>query len=188
MTDERNTHAADVVGVFDSKFAQLFPRARPIKATVKESAKVMEHPVESGATITDHRVILPTEIELTVIVIGEDYRDTYERIRAVFRQTETIIVQTRTGSYENMIVEAMPHDETPEMHEAVPIAIKLREVTLVTAQFQALPPKAVGTGKGARNASTVKKGEQSGKPEGTAGAGGKKKSSILYGIIYGGGG
>lgn len=176
-------YAADVVGVFDSGFVQVFPEGRPIKAIIKEMAKVMEHPIETGATITDHRVILPVEIELTLMLTGEQYRDTYARIRALFHRTDTLIVQTKTGSYPNMIIEGMPHDEAPDLHDVVPLALKLREVILVTAQFQALPPRAVSR---RRDASTVKRGEQTGSTEGNPG--GKKKSSVLYGAIYGGGG
>lgn len=175
--------ATDVVGVFDSGFNQVFPEARPIKATVKETARGMEHPVEDGSTITDHRVIDPVEIELTTLLVGDEYPDTYGRIKSLFKGIELLTVQTKTGSYENMMIVEMPHDETADVYDGIPMALKLREVQLVTAQFQALPPAAVQT---KRHASTVKRGEQSGKPEPTDGNG-EKKSSILYGLIFGDG-
>lgn len=182
---EFDTTAADIVGVFDSDFNQVFPAGRPIKATVKESAKGMEHPVENGSTITDHRVIEPTEIELTLLLVGEEYPDTYGRIKALFLKTDLLIVQTKTGSYPDMMIVEMPHDETPDVFDGVPMALKLREVQLVTAQFQALPPASVQPGAGKRNASTVKRGEQTGKTETASESGGKKKSSVLYDLIYG---
>lgn len=182
MIAGQSAQTLDVVGVFDSGFRQVFPEGRPIKAMVNETAKAMEHPIENGSTITDHRIIEPVEIELTVMLASEDYRDTYSRIRAFFFQTELLIVQTKTGSYPNMIIVGMPHDETADVYDAIPLAIKLKEVQLVTAQFQALPPRAV---KNPRDTSTVKRGEQSGKPETTTSTGGQTKSSILYGVIYG---
>lgn len=184
---EFDATAADVVGVFDSDFNQLFPEGRPIKATIKETAKGMEHPVEDGSTITDHRVIEPTEITLTLVLVGEEYPDTYGTIKALFLKSDLLIVQTKTGSYPNMMIVEMPHDETADVFDGIPMELQLREVQLVTAQFQALPPAAVqpgANGRGKRNASTVKRGEQTGKPE-TPDANGQKKSSILYGIIYG---
>lgn len=182
---EFETTASDVVGVFDSDFNQLFPEGRPIKASVKESAKGMEHPIEDGSTITDHRIINQTEIELTLMLVGEEYPDTYGRIKSLFLGTELLIVQTKTGSYPNMMIVEMPHDETTDVFDGVPMALKLREVQLVTAQFQALPPAAVQS---PRNASTVKRGEQTGKTETPADPNGQKKSSTLYRIIYGKGG
>lgn len=186
------TSAVDVVGVFDSSFNQVFPQARPIKATVKPSAKLMDHPVEDGSSITDHRVILPTELELTVILSDEEFRNTYSQIRQYFLDTEMLIVQTYTGSYSDMVIESMPHDESSGDVGMVALSLKLREVILVTAQFQALPASSVSqesTGeKGKRNASTVKRGEQTGKTETAPTSGGEKRSSTLYDIFYNGGG
>lgn len=181
---EFDVTATDVVGVFDSDFNQLFPEGRPIKATIKETAKGMEHPVEDGSTITDHRVIEPTEIQLTLVLVGEEYPDTYGTIKALFAKSELLIVQTKTGSYPNMMIVEMPHDETADVYDGIPMDLTLREVLLVTAQFQALPPASVQPAAGKRHASTVKRGEQTGKTE-TPDATGQKKSSILYGIIYG---
>lgn len=181
---EFDTTASDTVGVFDSDFNQVFPEGRPIKASVKESAKGMEHPIEDGSVITDHRIIEQTEIELTLMLVGEEYPDTYGRIKSLFLKTDLLIVQTKTGSYPNMMIVEMPHDETVDVFDGVPMALKLREVQLVTAQFQALPPAAVAT---KRNASTVKRGEQTGKTETAPEAGGRKKSSVLYDVFYGDG-
>ena len=99
--------AIDVVAVLDESNAQLFPLARPGKATVKETAKIAEHPVESGGVIVDHRVILPVEIALEVWVT--DYAATYRKIRAAFYAHKLLKVQTRAGHYENMAIESIPH-------------------------------------------------------------------------------
>lgn len=173
--------AADVVGVFDSNFAQLFPLGRPLKALIREEAKVMEHPVESGATVTDHRVILPVEIEMTLMLNDAEYRDTYNAVKERYLKTEVLTVQTKTGSYPNMILASIPHEEVPDVFDAIPMFLRFREVLFVAAQFQALPPRAV---RKPSDASTVKRGEQTGKPEPTDGDG-TRKSSILYGIFKG---
>jgi len=48
---------ADTVAVFDNSFNQLFAAARPINADVTPTAKVMKHPLESGGSIVDNRII-----------------------------------------------------------------------------------------------------------------------------------
>lgn len=177
MTVLTPNSGVDVVGVFDANFNQLFPNARAMKGRVKEGAKVMDHPVESGSTITDHRIIMPVEIDLDVMLSGADYRDTYARVREVFLGNDTVTVQTRTGSYANMLVAEMPHDEFADVADAIPMLIRLREVIFVTAQFQALPPAKVAK---KSDASTVKRGQQTGKDEATP-----RKSSVLYDVFYG---
>ena len=177
------TRAVDVVGVFDDQFNQVFSNARPIKAMVNESAKAMEHPVETGVTITDHRIILPTEIELSVLVTnsasGQEYRSVYQQIKQLWLNATLLTVQTRTGSYPNMLITDIPHDETADMFDAIAIGIKLKEVLFVEAKFGTLPPTAV---KNKSKASTVDRGEQQ-----TTTATPAENQSIAYGWIFGNG-
>lgn len=168
------TAAVDVVGVYDSSFNQLFEMARPSKANVNPQAKTADHPVESGSEISDNKVILPVEIELYVFVT--DYRNTYQKINAAFIGQDLLTVQTRTGTYENMTITGIPHEETPEMFNVVTMAISLKQITLIDATFQALPPAQV---KKPRDSSTVDRGQQSGKQDsGSVG-------SVGYGGIFG---
>lgn len=168
--------AVDVVGVFDEDFNQLFPDARAIRALVREGSKLMRHPVESGVTITDHRILNPNEVQLSVILRPENYTDTFQDIRAKYLEAKVLSVQTKTGSYSNMLIEDMPHDETSDMADTVAIGLKLTEVQFVTAQYAQLPEKQV---KKKSNASTVKTGQkQASTPT-------PKQNSAAYDLIYG---
>lgn len=160
----------DVVCILDASLAQLFETARPIKATVKEESKPMEHPLESGATITDHRVIQPVEIELSMVLASADYKDTYRKIRDLFTRGDLLTVQTRTDSYPNMLLAAMPHEETPDAFDAVNLALSLKEALFVQAQFSDLKVR------NAKDSRTVNRGEQQGQTS-------KKQSSILSGLF-----
>jgi hypothetical protein len=165
--------SVDVVAVLDADFNQVFGGARPMKATVSETSKVMEHPVETGVTITDHRIIMPVEIELSML-IGLDYRSVYQQIKQLWRNATLLTVQTRTDSYPNMLISDIPHDETGEMFDVAPLAIKMREVLFVTPQFGALPAKKVANKK---QQSTVSRGEV----QTTNKAG---NPSVLYGLFF----
>ena len=168
------TQTQDVVAVYDADFLQLFVDARALKATVSETAKVMEHPVESGATITDHRIIDPITIELSIILSSVNYVDTYQRIKSEFLKTNLLTVQTKTGRYPSMIIQAIPHEESPEYFDTITIAISLKQVFLVEAQYGTLPPTKV---KSAKNSDTADLGQQSGKETPA------KKQSILKGLF-----
>lgn len=151
------TFAADVVAIYGDGFSQVFNNGRPIKAMVRESSKVMEHPIETGATITDFRIILPIEIELSLIINTTDYVSAYEQIRNAYLKATLLTVQTRTGTYDNMLIQEMPHDEDPDMFDVVALALKLKEAQFVTAQFDTLPASNV---ENPSNASTINRGEQ----------------------------
>lgn len=160
-TTEIGDPPADSVGVFlikkDKKVVQLFSRARPIKLTVKESAHAMTHPVESGSVITDHRIINPIEIDYSVMVDPLEFRATYDQIKQAFLSSSILSVQTKTGFYKNMMIAAIPHDESADTGDSIPIAISFVEVKLVGAKFGAIPS---GTAKNENNADTTKAGDK----------------------------
>lgn len=147
----------DVVGVFDSGFNQLFPDARAIKASIKEDAKTMEHPIEDGEVITDYRIINPVEINLSLILRPETVEDTYKLIKSYFLGEELLTVQTKVDVYSNMVVQAMPHEEDSALQNTITLAFSVKEAIIVEAQFGQLPPTSVAK-KG--DSSTVDRGQQ----------------------------
>lgn len=175
MIASPSARALDVVGLYDDQFRQLVAGARPVKAIVSEEARVMDHPVEDGSTITDHRVMLPVEVELSLLLRSP--RDDYAQLRGIYQRAELVTVLTRTSAYQNMLIQSLPHDEDPAMFDTVPLALRLREVKLVQAQFQALPPRQVAA---PRDASTRRRGEQT---TSTADAETERRSSSLYRVF-----
>ncbi len=151
-----NLFATDIVGIYDANFNQAFKNARPMKARVKTSAKVMQHPLETGAVITDHIVYEPIEVELPVSIQANDYSNTYQLIRSAYIAGQIFSVQTRTQSYLNMILSALPHEEDPAHFDLIAVSLKFTEAKFVSAQYSKLPPSKV---KKKAQASTAKKGE-----------------------------
>ncbi len=123
--------AYDTVAVFNESFEQIFVDARSVKGVIKEQAKVMEHPLETGSVITDHMVLLPVEIELSVLLTPGSYQDTYKAIRSYFQSATLLVVQTRTAIYPSMLISSMPHDETPEQYDAISMTLSLRQALFV---------------------------------------------------------
>lgn len=167
-----STLAKDVVGVYSTDgTSQLFDDARPLKAKVTTSATVMSHPVEDGATITDHKVVNPIEIELSMVLSSDDYTGVYQAIREAFDASTLLTVQTRSGPYQNMMIVAMPHDEDAMMYDAISMALKLREVKFAVVRTGAVP---VSSPADARNTSTSPGGKKQPKA---------KSSSVLFQVF-----
>lgn len=166
------TSAVDVLAVLDADFQQVFPDARPIKATIREEAKLMEHPVETGSTVVDHRIIHPKVIELSCLLTSEEFADVYQEIKNIWLNGDTLTVQTRTDSYENMVIASIPHEESGDMTDGVTLAISLTEVKYITPEFteRKIPVVAAAP----KNSKTVNRGEQ--KPQETPP---EKKGSLL---------
>lgn len=149
--------AVDYVAIYDSEFRQIFNKARPLRATIRESSKVMEHPVENGSVISDHRIVLPIEIELALTLTTRDYEDTYYSIKQYYLDSSLLNIQTRSDLYRSMVIESMPHEENPEQYDTITIILTLKQVLFTEPRYSVVP----------RNASaqtTVDKGVQQTKP------------------------
>lgn len=147
--------AVDSVAIFDQNYNQLFQKAKSIKVAIKENSKLMEHPIESGAIITDHRIVMPIEIDMSLIIVSSDYADVYKSIRQYYYNATLLIVQTRAAIYKNQLIEALPHEEDPNMYDALTIALSLKQVFYVAAQYVQSP-------KYPSNSNTQKRGTQQG--------------------------
>lgn len=129
------TAAIDVVAVHDKDLVQVFKNARPVKATVKPTVKLMEQPVETGVVITDHRVIMPLEIELSLQTRGNNFRDTYAEMWDLKEKSTLLSVSTQARTYENMVIMDMSHEETVDVYNSISISLKLRGVLFSKPQF-----------------------------------------------------
>ena len=131
--------ATDQVAIFDQNYNQLFQQAKSIKVVVKENSKLMEHPIETGSIITDHRIILPTEIDMSLILASSDYSDVYKSIKQYYLNATKLIIQTRSSIYDNQLIESLPHEEDPNMYDALTIALSLKQVVYVSVQYAPAP-------------------------------------------------
>lgn len=112
-------------------FGQMFADARPMKALIRETSKVMDHPVETGAILSDHHIINPVEIDLPLIVGSQSYAATYNQIRQAFINATPLSIKTRVGVYSDMIIADMPHEEDADMFDVITIALRLKQVIFV---------------------------------------------------------
>lgn len=135
-----STFFTDVMAVYTQDYTQVFQKARPLKASIKIDSKLMEHPIETGATTTDHRIILPVEIELPLLLPNNTYRESYQEILQLFNNATLLLVQTRTTLYSNQLIQALPYEETPEMFDAVTLILRLKQVQFSSAQFSDFTP------------------------------------------------
>lgn len=152
------SRAVDVVAILGPGYTPIFALARPLTATVFEDARLMEHPLETGAVIADHIVFEPLEIEMPCLVRGEiEYRATYGALKSTFKAGTLLTVVTRSGVYPDMVITSLPHDERPHSFDALELNIRLRHAVFVQPSSEDLPQSKTAD---AKQSSTVKRGAQ----------------------------
>ena len=136
-------HAPDEVAVFDAaSFKQVFENARPTRVVVKPTSRTMEHPIENGQSIADHRIINPLEIELSLITSSPNYNEVFNKITSLFQNATLLTVQTKFGTYRNMFITTIPHEEDPDMFDSISMSMTLKEVIYSDKHLSTFSPPA----------------------------------------------
>lgn len=127
-----NLSGEDIVGIFDNTtFVKVFSNSQPMRGDIIETSKVMQHPVETGVTISDHHIINPIRINIQMMVSSAFYAQDYQQMRTAFINATNLTVQTKTGVYGNMIIAEMPHQENPDIFDSIVISLNFQEVLFV---------------------------------------------------------
>lgn len=156
------TTAQDVVGIFDAEtFEQLFPFGVAMRLQLNPTSKVPQHPLETGETRIDTRISMPIEGQLLLVPDLDmvEPADIYGQIRTVYNAGKLFTLVCKAGTFENMFITGMPHDETPDMQDSMQIILRVSEALFFQTQATAAavtPTKPKAT----KNTSTAKRGEQ----------------------------
>lgn len=126
--------AVDTVAIFNEKREQLFVNARPMRAEVRPEIRLMDHPIETGSMITDHRILLPIEIQIAMVLDSSDYLDTYRALRQYWENSTLLIVQTKGGVYRNQVICAIPSLEDPDLYDTLQIAFSTRQIQFANSK------------------------------------------------------
>lgn len=150
--------SSDTVAIFNQEtLAQAFGDAVPVKVSSNQAVQYMRNPIETGASIVDHQIILPDVVSITCVVPNFTYRNLVADVINSSRAGTQFTVQTKSRSYSNMVIEEFPIEEDPDKFNAITVTLNFSEVQFDTARIQTLPAASVTN---AMDQSTVDRGEQ----------------------------
>ena len=160
--------ALNVIGlVTDTKNVAIYKGTKEILAgnfllassimscNVIDDSKMCEHPIESGATITDHKIFNPVEIDIRLSLPNYIYRSVYQELRQIYEESPKLRIKTKTGWYSNMVLQGLPHEEKPENFDRIVFDLHFKEVKEVQPKYIKLATSQL---KNAENSTTKKVG------------------------------
>ena len=151
------TFANDRVFIMENMgFSQAFPDARPLNLRVNSQANIAKHILEDGSTISDHLVMDALSIEMNMIFI-RGFRNTYAQIKAAFEEGRLFTIQTKTHTYTNMVITALPYEENTDYWDVIQVNLKFEEARFVLPERGTLNANEVAN---ASDASTINRGSQ----------------------------
>ena len=103
---------------------------------------ITEHPVENGATISDHAFLLPKTCDLK-IGWGDSNGghagasiEEYEALLSLQAEREPFDVSTGMRLFQNMLVQGVSRTHDQKTHNSVIVTVRLKEVRIADAQTQ----------------------------------------------------
>lgn len=139
---------------------------------------ITDHPVEYGASITDHAFLKPREVTITAMwsnspnpetagiqaVVGSaltpstpvapfgsgsDFiRNVYDALRAVQESRVPFTIFTGKRTYTNMLFSSLRVDTTPDTENALMLVAHCREIIIVSVQVTPIPQNSVQSNNG----------------------------------------
>lgn len=122
---------------FASGVASFLLTTEVLSATVKESSKIMEHPLEIDVSngnqraqnyIADHSIVLPNEVSIRMAFPSMLYQSVYKEARDLFRQKTMLVVMTKANTYRRMVLTNFSHTEEPSTITRINFDFTFREI------------------------------------------------------------
>ncbi|WP_066922820.1 phage baseplate protein [Methylobacterium sp. CCH5-D2] len=137
------------MALLDDFYALLVPTGSVIGSLVtdvvvsevhQDAVAITDHPVEIGASVSDHAFILPERLEMRIGYsdatggyVGYS-REQYEAVLNLMAAREPFQVFTAKRAYRDMLVEFVGADTTDQTTNAAMLIVRLRRVRLARAR------------------------------------------------------
>jgi hypothetical protein len=122
---------------------------------LQDSVTVTDHPVEIGASISDHAFMNPSEVMLRIgftnskgflaLFTGNSSptpAEAYEQLQDMMREREPIDLITSRRAYTDMLITALSVTTDDKTANILAANVKLRQIILVSTSSTALKPDA----------------------------------------------
>jgi len=102
-------------------------QAQPMSASVRDISRSFSHPLDNNETLTDHRIILPVEIDIAMVVTKDDNNNIFNQVEDYYLRGDEVTVKLKAREYKRMIVTAIPHRETKEVFNGLMLNVSFKE-------------------------------------------------------------
>lgn len=108
------------------------------RIAVEDSAKLFEHPLETGETIVDHEIFEPKSAVAQVIISNDD-ADTLKELEYLYLTGTPLKIRAGNKIINNVVIGSKPIEITSEMFDKTRYTISFKEAQEVTPAYIKLP-------------------------------------------------
>jgi len=153
--------------------ATIIPRRSigPFNATVtleeiaSDDLEITQHPVQQGATITDHAYLKPATVSIKIMFNAADapLAETYAKLRQLQASREPFDVVTGKRAYKNMLLKSLGQTNDAQTENVLSISAELQEIFIVQVETTTVPPRKRQANPG-KTGATENAGQKSAQP------------------------
>lgn len=170
------------MALLDDSFALITTQQRRVSTLIpdvvtrevsRDELVITDHPVETGAAISDHAFLRPVEVEMilgwsdsTAGYVGYA-REVYEQLISLQKQREPFEMSTGKRNYQNMLISSLGVQTDEKTENVLMVTARFREVIIVSTQTTGAPKSAQASPE--KTGSTTDRGQKQLKSVGTSG-------------------
>lgn len=153
--------------------ATIIPRRAigPFSATVtveevaSDDLEITQHPVQQGATITDHAYLKPATVSIKIMFNAADapLAETYAKLLKLQASREPFDVVTGKRAYKNMLLKSLGQTNDAQTENVLSISAELQEIFIVQVETTTVPPRKQQANPG-KTGATENAGQKSAQP------------------------
>lgn len=108
------------------------------------TSDICEHPIENGTKITDTTVKNPITAHVNIVMPTAFYSNIFQDIVKHYEERTKIILLTKLGVYENMIISRMPYKLQHNDIDRPTINLELRQIMEVAPEYEYVQGNGIG--------------------------------------------
>lgn len=142
------------------KLTEVLANMQIQRIAVEDSAKVFEHPIETGAVIVDHEIFEPKRVTIQAYISNDDIT-TLKELEQLYLSGTILTIRAQNKVLDKVIISGKPHEITGAVFDKTMYSIPFREAQEVTPTYAKMPPRKV---RNKAHASRVNSGVKQAKP------------------------
>lgn len=114
-----------------------------IEEISNDELEITQHPVQQGATITDHAFVKPATVSIKIMFNATDAPlvETYAKLLALQASREPFAVVTGKRAYKNMLFKSLGQTNDTQTENILSINADLQEIFIVQVETTTVPPR-----------------------------------------------
>lgn len=148
-----------------------------VEETHSDEMEVTQHPVQQGASISDHAYKKPATLKMSLMFGKNDISTTYQKLLKMQNEAQLVDVITGKRAYKNMILKSLSVTTNKETNTILSVSAELVEVIIVSVTVTNVPARAKQKNAG-KTGATKKAGSKQ-----TAPVKEEKKKSALRSLL-----